>query len=138
MPLSLNELEIGKKYIVTRVGDTEPIMTGNFVELIRENHPYGPSYNGRLPVAKIDNYADREVGYYGNNFTFELADPDNTAGNTPAGIGLNAARALRAAAEKKKEEEAAIAAAAAKLGGRRHRRTKKSKRRSRKTRRRHR
>ena len=138
MPIPLGQLIKDSKYVVTRVGATEPTMTGKFVELITEKHPYGPMFTHTLPVAKIDNYADREVGYYNDKaFTFELADPDNTAGNTPAGTGLNAVRALRANAKKEEEERAAIAAAA-KLGGRRRRKTRKPKRRSRKTRRRHR
>ena len=85
---------MGTKYIVTRVGDTEPTMTGILVGLHTEpfRHPYGPSY--KVPAARIVNAA-QEVGVYNDKYTFELADPGKAASDNPAGTGLNAVRALR-------------------------------------------
>ena len=115
MPIPIEKLEVGNKYIVTRVGDTEPTMTGTLVGLHTApfTHPYGPSF--KVPAARIVNAA-QEVGVYNDKYTFELAAPGEAASDTPAGPGFRAVRALRQGRG----------------------RTRKSKRRSRKTRRRHR
>jgi len=114
------------------MGETT-VMTGTLQEKYtkRVRFPKDPRWYTVL-AARIVN-ADQEVVVDNDNYTFELAAPDNTAGNTPAGTGLNAVRALRASAAAAADEKAAAGPA-----GSGRRKTKKSKYRSRKTRRRHR
>ena len=117
MPIPIGNLEVGTKYIVTRVGATEPPVTGTFTGSGYERVSDWPRSTRVMSVlvARIVN-AGKEVGY-NDSYTFELAAPGDAASATPAGPGFRAVRALKEGAKGQ------------------GRKTKKSKRRGRKTRR---
>jgi hypothetical protein len=78
---------LGNTYTVKEGGVT--VATGKFVKLHDMIHPYGGEH--KLPAAQIESFT--QSGVYGaDKYTFEEVKAPSL---NPAGIGLNAVRALR-------------------------------------------